>query len=221
MLLKRVYSKRKFRIGLSLHLLTYHREISECLEYLKVMSVQWETAKHCFMALSLLLTKIKQRENDADEREDPHPYAVRYLERAPNSFDKSNKREKRKRKISDKLESDDTESNMNLSTPVPGSTAREKERLQPALAASPQADSSRDEPSKQSLSAEPARSKDMIPAEVGISVETPSSLEMHFPSFASDNVTGESNFDLNMVDLLDGANFDSLFDLIGQQYPSF
>ncbi|CAL5870305.1 uncharacterized protein PFLUO_LOCUS4540 [Penicillium psychrofluorescens] len=106
---------------------------------------------------------------------------------------------------------------MNLSTPVPGSTAREKERLQPALAASPQADSSRDEPSKQSLSAEPARSKDMIPAEVGISVETPSSLEMHFPSFASDNVTGESNFDLNMVDLLDGANFDSLFDLIGQQ----
>jgi hypothetical protein len=192
------------------------------LEYLKVMSVQWETAKHCFMALSLLLTKIKHRENDADEREDPHPYAIRYLERSPNSFEESNERGQRKRKNSDRLESDDTQSNMNSSTPVPGPTTRETERLHPALAASPQTDFPRDGPSKsQPLSAQPAQSRDMNPAEIGLSVETPSSLEMHFPSFANDNVPGESNFDLNMVDLLDGANFDSLFDLIGQQYPSF
>lgn len=29
------------------------------------------------------------------------------------------------------------------------------------------------------------------------------------------------DFDLNMVDLLQGANFDNLFDMFGQQYPSF
>lgn len=174
------------------------------------------------MALSLLLTKIKQRENDADEREDAHPHAIRYLERPPNSFDESNERGRRKRKISDRLESDDTQSNMNSSTHVPGSTARETERLHPALVTSPQTDFPRDGPSKpEPLSAEPAHSRDMNPPEVSLSVETPSSPEMHFPSFANDNVPGESNFDLNMVDLLDGANFDSLFDLIGQQYPSF
>ncbi|KAJ5601747.1 hypothetical protein N7510_011281 [Penicillium lagena] len=193
------------------------QEISECLEYLKVMSVQWETAKHCFMALSLLLTKIKERESDADEREYPHPYAIRYLERPPTSFDRSDERGQRKRK-----NSDDTQSNTNPSTQVPGSSGRETERLHPALAASRQTDFSRDRPSKsQSLSAESAQSRDMNSATASLSAETPLSLEMRFPSLANDNVTGESNFDLNMVDLLDGANFDSLFDLIGQQYPSF
>lgn len=34
-------------------------------------------------------------------------------------------------------------------------------------------------------------------------------------------LAGGSSFDLNMVDLLDGADFNSLFDLIGQQHPSF
>lgn len=34
---------------------------------------------------------------------------------------------------------------------------------------------------------------------------------------------GMGNFDLNMVDLLHGssADFDSLFDMFGQQFPSF
>lgn len=35
-------------------------------------------------------------------------------------------------------------------------------------------------------------------------------------------LSGVGNFDLNMVDLFQApANFDSLFDLFGQQYPSF
>lgn len=50
---------------------------------------------------------------------------------------------------------------------------------------------------------------------------TPSSLDFDFQNGNFNHPTGGSNFDLNMVDLLHGANFDSLFDMIGQQYPSF
>lgn len=45
--------------------------------------------------------------------------------------------------------------------------------------------------------------------------------DLNFQRTDTDYPAGGSNFDLNMVDLLEGANFDSLFDLIGQQYPSF
>jgi hypothetical protein len=34
-------------------------------------------------------------------------------------------------------------------------------------------------------------------------------------------LAGGSSFDLNMVDLFGGSNFDSLLDVIGQQYPNF
>lgn len=45
--------------------------------------------------------------------------------------------------------------------------------------------------------------------------------DLGFQSGDAGYLAGGSSFDLNMVDLLDGADFDSLFDLIGQQYPSF
>ncbi|KAJ5629122.1 hypothetical protein N7528_002779 [Penicillium herquei] len=45
--------------------------------------------------------------------------------------------------------------------------------------------------------------------------------QLNFQSTDAGYLAGGSSFDLNMVDLLEGANFDSLFDLIGQQYPSF
>ncbi|KAJ5654502.1 transcriptional regulator family: Fungal Specific TF [Penicillium lividum] len=45
--------------------------------------------------------------------------------------------------------------------------------------------------------------------------------DIGFQSEDAGYLAGGSSFDLNMVDLLDGADFDSLFDLIGQQYPSF
>jgi hypothetical protein len=48
---------------------------------------------------------------------------------------------------------------------------------------------------------------------------TPSS-EMNFQGAGSGPFVG-SSFDLNMVDLLQGADFNSLFDIVGQQYPSF
>jgi hypothetical protein len=50
---------------------------------------------------------------------------------------------------------------------------------------------------------------------------TPSSLQMDFQSTDPAHFEEVSSFDLNMVDLIQGANFDTLFDLIGQQYPSF
>ena len=51
--------------------------------------------------------------------------------------------------------------------------------------------------------------------------EGTSAEELDFRDSETSHLAGGSNFDLSMVELLQGANFDSLFDLIGQQYPSF
>jgi hypothetical protein len=55
----------------------------------------------------------------------------------------------------------------------------------------------------------------------GISAATPSSMQMNFQDIHPTYLEGISNFDLNMVDLIEGANIDSLFDMVGQQFPSF
>ena len=39
--------------------------------------------------------------------------------------------------------------------------------------------------------------------------------------FPDVSATSMMDFDLNMADLLQGANFDNLVDMFGQQYPSF
>lgn len=57
--------------------------------------------------------------------------------------------------------------------------------------------------------------------ERGILADTPSSLQMDLQDTNPAQLEGISNFDLNMVDLIEGANFDTLFDMIGQQFPSF
>lgn len=54
-----------------------------------------------------------------------------------------------------------------------------------------------------------------------IFTDTPSSLHMDLQDTNPAHLEGISNFDLNMVDLIEGANFDTLFDMIGQQFPSF
>ena len=55
----------------------------------------------------------------------------------------------------------------------------------------------------------------------GILADTPSSLQIDLQDTNPAQLEGISNFDLNMVDLIEGANFDTLFDMIGQQFPSF
>ena len=39
--------------------------------------------------------------------------------------------------------------------------------------------------------------------------------------FPDGSATSMMDFDLSMADLLQGANFDNLVDMFGQQYPSF
>lgn len=46
------------------------------------------------------------------------------------------------------------------------------------------------------------------------------SSDLNFQNADSGQFAG-SSFDLNMVDLFQGADFNSLFDIVGQQYPSF
>lgn len=51
--------------------------------------------------------------------------------------------------------------------------------------------------------------------------EIRSSQILDFQNMETDHLAGGSSFDLNMVDLFGGSDFDSLLDMMGQQYPSF
>ncbi|KAJ6102072.1 hypothetical protein N7486_004499 [Penicillium sp. IBT 16267x] len=148
------------------------QEIDDCSEFLRRMSSQWETARQCHHALSLLSAKIRQMGNEQQSVVNPHAYAVR----TPDINDISIASFDRKR-----LQVDD-----------PNSVPEPRPEINPM-------------PSRYNESG-----NNSILAE-----------DLGFQNEDAGCLAGGSSFDLNMVDLLDGADFNSLFDLIGQQYPSF
>jgi hypothetical protein len=171
------------------------------------MSSQWETAKHCHISLSVLAAKIKQPENSSDSTAKSQAYATRETDGSPTIGETLNTREESRRRLS------------GLST-VPEdhfSLAEGSHDHQGNHEAVPNIDSSwKDQDNIWTQSTQlPNRN------EYGALAETPSSLQMEFQNTDAAHFEGISNFDLNMVDLIQGANFDTLFDLIGQQYPSF
>lgn len=168
------------------------------------MASQWETAKHCHMSLSVLAAKIKQAEANSDPTRS-QAYATRGPEGSPTLVETLNAREERRQELGDQ-------------SPLPeGQYSRTGETgsEQPAHQA---IDSNIDNSGTgQNNMATQLPNRD----EHGYLVETPSSLQMDFQNTDAAHFEGISNFDLNMVDLIQGANFDTLFDLVGQQYPSF
>lgn len=157
------------------------------------MSGQWETARHCHMALSLLSTKVGQGEVDTDRLSHSHSYAMNTPRDVSTvSFDHSRMGRKRR---------------------LPESDVDTPRYPEPQSLSSPPETS---RPSQPEFDATPRTSQCPVPEET-----SPGEPYLEMDSLDPNQLHGGSNFDLNMVDLLQGANFDSLFDMVGQQYPSF
>lgn len=146
------------------------------------------------MALYLLAMKIRQTEDNLEETSHPHAYALK--DREARSLELSEvHRQKR-------LASSHTDG-LQRETQSPGRTSERSPNP-----ASQETQSTFD----------PASRLYHLPEEPTLGGM---SSELDFSNMDPSQPPGNSNFDLNMVDLLQGANFDSLFDVIGQQYPSF
>ncbi|CAG8925661.1 unnamed protein product [Penicillium salamii] len=179
-------------------------EINQISEFLRLMSSQWETAKHCHMSLSVLAAKIQQTPNSTDSHMNSQAYAMRG---SPTLVETLNAREERRRRLSGLSPLPENQTSTAEGT-FEGHGHQSIE--------SNARDSWRGQDSIWNQSTQLPNSN-----EYGNLVETPSSLQMNFQHTDTSQFDGVSNFDLNMVDLIQGANFDTLFDMIGQQYPSF
>ncbi|KAJ5157142.1 uncharacterized protein N7482_008242 [Penicillium canariense] len=177
------------------------QEIDECSSFLRRMSTQWETARHCCMTLSVLSAKIKQMEINPDAAATSHAYALRNMERENDFLDTSdlNVQSKRKSHSHSTIPADrprpimaETIENSGYGHRGPG--------FDPVSVRSQHSTNFNEEP---------------LPA------ETPPSQTLDFQDTTPNYSTLGPSFDLNMVDLLGGADFDSLLDIVGQRYPSF
>ncbi|KAJ5678784.1 hypothetical protein N7462_007028 [Penicillium macrosclerotiorum] len=193
------------------------QEIKACSEFLGRMSTQWETARQCHMALSFLSNKIKQMENESDRTSKSHAYALGYGELDTESINIPQLRGNKERWF--------------RIPPDNYGVDKEPDSANPPLAEPselPHASGFVTLPNSEAYESRPdsnqihMRSSSMsnLNGEAVLG-ETPVSAEMEFQSADADYLAGGSSFDLNMVDLLQGANFDSLFDMVGQRYPSF
>lgn len=171
------------------------REINDCSEFLRLMSDQWETARQCNQALSLLSAKIRQM--DSPDTSQPFTYAMSTPDREVGRIDPVGIRERGRYK--NKSLSNHYSYETETSPPM---------RMDGSLESGFQSSALHD------------RAADLNHGPPPMDT-TPSSLEIEFQNNDYNHLAGGSNFDLNMVDLLHGANFDNLFDVIGQQYPSF
>ncbi|KAJ5586882.1 uncharacterized protein N7459_002647 [Penicillium hispanicum] len=171
------------------------QEIDACSRVLHRMSTQWETARHCQNALAFLSDKIKQMHSVASEAPEAHSYALRTpdmeISPADPSFAPWQKRRRRSSYI-DGYPHDSAEASLDY----PGEAERRFGIDATLLRASPTVMPNEDVPPNDYPSVE-------------------------FQNVAPSHLAGGSSSDLNMVDLLQDANFDSLLDLIGQQYPGF
>lgn len=184
--------------GPCIDMLTFYREIEECSEFLRGMSLQWETARHCHMTLSLLSTKIKNMENDPESVTSSHPYALRNMERA-NTDLQADLYDQGRWSSESQTNPRNEQSYNSEGIRVPG-----QGRAGHGTGVAPVA-------SEYSTNLNPDASQS----------ELSSSQALEFQNMGTDYLAGGSGFDLNMVDLFGGSNIDSLFDMIGQQYPSF
>lgn len=169
------------------------------------MSTQWETAKHCHMSLSVLATKIKQSENGSDPAANSHAYVTRGSEGSPTLVESLTAREENRRRLG----------RLSHLQEEPGSV--EPSEIEQQSNAWGESTHRGHDPTLVPLAS-------MHPSQMNeqhIFTDTPSSLQMDLLDTNPAQLEGISNFDLNMVDLIEGANFDTLFDMIGQQFPNF
>ncbi|KAJ5139677.1 hypothetical protein N7448_003085 [Penicillium atrosanguineum] len=178
------------------------QEIDACSGFLKRMSPQWETANHCQIALSLLSTKIKQIERHANST-NPHAYTQRH----PGEIHSLDSIEMCRKDLS--------------MAPVVELQANTN---QMAEVQNGQPDGLFEDPhlreTRPGLDLSGSFQPSSFNGETVLANNTMPPSELNIQS-ADLGHFGGSNFDLDMADLLQGADFNSLFDIVGQQYPSF
>ncbi|BCR84190.1 transcription factor domain-containing protein [Aspergillus chevalieri] len=188
------------------------QEINECLEFLYIMSPQWETARHCHSALSLLFSNIRQSAQEPQG----------YRHRAEDEGSATNTNKKRRLDNNPSYYADGQEQMRPSLVPNPNLEEQQQQSTINPVSQSP-------EPNQELVNSyDPTSiSADAATADNGFT-EADNNRLFYFSDGTTSNpgqgpgLSGVGNFDLNMVDLFQApSNFDSLFDLFGQQYPSF
>jgi hypothetical protein len=150
------------------------------------MSTQWDTAKHCHRALSLLAENIRHSFTSTQQSPSLDLATTSNQHINPSSREEAAIASKRR-----KLSSYDP------SVPLPSASA----------------------------SAESISGQDLLDAPVSGNVHLEPNATTPNGNFPIDDSSTSAaalmDLDLNTVDLLQGANFDYLLDMFGQQYPSF
>ncbi|KAL4881197.1 fungal-specific transcription factor domain-containing protein [Aspergillus karnatakaensis] len=154
-------------------------EISTCLDFLRVMSTQWEPAKHCHRALSLLLRAVSRLDETNIPATINQPASNQNLEEAPST--------RKKRRVDPSSSSSYLHSADSLESGLPTGRETGGDRI----------------------------------GEGGPSAEGNGTLTEGQQQGRDLEWDHSLDLDMNMVDLLQEGNFDSLMDLFGQQYPTF
>ena len=203
------------------------REINECLEFLNLMSMQWETARHCHSALSLLSTNIRQsaQHTSTSAIKESHTTTESHYNENETESEEENTTANEKRKPNPNpnpttFPTANHEIQLAAPAPAPTESSNSQEYENPAAPPGPIQEHTINPPHDPIADTNPAYSQEM-------------DNNHHFLFFPDGSPRstdmgmgigmGMGNFDLNMVDLLHGssADFDSLFDMFGQQFPSF
>jgi hypothetical protein len=166
------------------------------------------------MSLSVLAAKIKESEHRADSTANSQVYARGVPGGDSTLLDSLNAREERRRKLGGALHSQED----HRSSTEPSNSEQWDRKVHPDTST----DWERSFGRKHGFTAVPSAL--VQPSDLNdqdIPADTPSSMQMTFQDTHPTGFEGISNFDLNMVDLIEGANLDSLFDMVGQQFPSF
>ncbi|KAL2822614.1 hypothetical protein BJX63DRAFT_417653 [Aspergillus granulosus] len=201
------------------------QEISSCLEFLRIMSTQWEPAKHCHRALSLLLRAVSRLDTIAGPATAPPSGPISGTITTGHSTDIGTGTGNTIPAMGSRTDPDPKNINpasISLDeSHLSPSTSRKKRRFDASFTSSYQHPSG---PSGSSFGPgadalgqiRPGESLDeggdRLDIAEGASGSS-SQQDLHW-----DQSLG---LDMNMVDLLQEGNFDSLMDLFGQQYPTF
>ncbi|GAB1216374.1 hypothetical protein ATERTT37_005588 [Aspergillus terreus] len=166
--------------------LAFACQLGQCLSILRVMSAQWDTAKHCLRALSLLAHRIHQGP----------PVLLTHSSSDPVDQDCAGGRFKKRRL---NKEASPRPDGVNYpSTPTPPATS---------------------DRSAEQTSGVTTAQENTAPPPTQTLLDAPDSRFFSLPDESA--TTAMMDLDLDMVDLLQGGNFDNLLDMFGQQYPSF
>ncbi|KKK12259.1 hypothetical protein ARAM_002697 [Aspergillus rambellii] len=194
-------------------------EISSSLHFLKIMSSQWEPAKHCHTALSLLLRAVS--------RLDPDSAAAAAASNFPNATttttttginSTATNAQNRDTPAGINAGEDSSPPASSSSASAASSGARKRRKLN--------AGASESLPPRQRTSSE--RLSEYGAGGVGLGIQGNSLPGNPNGTGPLDDGWSQSQsqsqaleLDIDLVDLLQEANFDSLMDLFGHQYPTF